>query len=124
LADHSSLKIGLSEVARRDIATILRRSRRDFGQAARLRYQRLIYQGLDDIAADPERLGSSSCSDVLEGGRTYHLRFSRDKVVGDRVKEPRHLLVYRRRESDIEVIRILHDAQDPKKHLPESYWSH
>ena len=102
---------------------ILERSFWDFGEAAALRYKNLIRQSLRDIVADPERIGSFSRSDVVQGGRTYHLQFSRHRVVGGRVKAPRHLLLYRRVENTLEVIRILHDAQDPKRNLPESYRS-
>ena len=38
-----------------------------------------------------------------------------------RVKEPRHFLLYRRRGKVIEVMRILHDARDLERHLPEEY---
>jgi plasmid stabilization system protein ParE len=38
------------------------------------------------------------------------------------VKEPRHFLLYRRREDGvIEVARILHDGRDLQRHLPEEY---
>jgi toxin ParE1/3/4 len=38
------------------------------------------------------------------------------------VTEPRHFLLYRRREDGvIEVARILHDGRDLARHLPEGY---
>ncbi len=106
------------------MAVILERSLWGFGEAAALRYKTLIRQALRDIAADPERIGSVSRPDLAPGARTYHLRLSRHRVAGDRVKEPRHLVLYRRRDGGIKVARILHDAQDPKRHLSESDWSH
>ncbi|HVY95071.1 MAG TPA: type II toxin-antitoxin system RelE/ParE family toxin [Bryobacteraceae bacterium] len=114
------MKIVLSEPAKQDIAAILERSLREFGEAAALRYKALIRQGLRDIQADPERIGSSDRPDLAPGVRTWHLRLSCNRVTGNRVKNPRHRLIYRRRERGIEVIRILHDGQDLKRHLPES----
>jgi len=36
------------------------------------------------------------------------------------VKKPRHFLVYRRRgEEVIDVVRVLHDARDLERHLPD-----
>jgi toxin ParE1/3/4 len=78
---------------------------------------------LKDGASDPERPGSFNRPEIIEGARTYHLRFSRENVTGDRVEVPWHLLLYRRRNNAIEVARVLHDAQDLKRHLPEAYRS-
>jgi toxin ParE1/3/4 len=76
-----------------------------------------------DIANDPERPDSKERPDIMiEGARTYHLKFSRSRVSGLGVKEPRHFLLYRRRKDGIiEVARILHDGRDLARHLPESY---
>jgi toxin ParE1/3/4 len=109
--------------ARRDIAAILKRSLREFGEAAALRYRTLIRQGLIDIEADPERPGSKERPEIMARGvRTYHLEFSRSRVSGSRVKEPRHFLLYRcRADGVIEVARILDDARDLQRHLPGDY---
>jgi toxin ParE1/3/4 len=123
LVDHFRLNIVLSDAAKRDLADILERSFWQFGEAAALRYNNLIRQALRDIEADRERIGSASRSDVVQGGRTYHLQLSRQRIASGRVKSPRHLLLYRRRENEIQVIRILHDGQDPKRNLPEPYRS-
>jgi toxin ParE1/3/4 len=76
-----------------------------------------------DIAEDPDRPGSTEHPEVLaEGVRTYHLEFSRGRVSGGRVKEPRHFLVYRRRPDGlVEVARVLHDTRDLSRHLPPTY---
>lgn len=109
--------------ARRDIAAILKWSIQEFGVAASLRYQALIRQALLDIEADPERPGSKERPDLLvEGARTYHLALSRTRSAGARVKEPRHFLLYRRREDGvIEVARVLHESRDLARHLPVGY---
>lgn len=109
--------------ARRDIAAILKRSVQEFGMAASLRYRALIGQALLDLKDDLERPGSKARPDLLvEGARTYHLALSRTRSAGARVKEPRHFLLYRRREDGvIEVARVLHDSRDLARHLPVGY---
>lgn len=114
-------EVRLARAASRDITAILKWSLREFGEAAALRYASLIEQALSDIADDPERPGSKERPEVREGCRTYHLEFSRSRVAGSRVKEPRHFLVYRFRDLHaIEIIRILHDNRDLARHLPAS----
>ena len=123
MAKKRSLRFHVSGPARRDIASIVKRSLQEFGEAASLRYSALIRQALFDIEADPERPGSKEWPEIMiQGARTYHLELSRSRVSGSRVKEPRHFLLYRRRDDGvIEVARILHDGRDLQRHLPEEY---
>ena len=80
----------------------MKRSLQEFGEAASLRYSALIRQALFDIGADPERPGSKERPEIMiQGARTYHLEFSRSRVSGSTVKEPRHFLLYRRREDGV-----------------------
>jgi plasmid stabilization system protein ParE len=93
------LEIHVTGPARRDIAAILKRSRNEFGVAASERYLAIITQALQDIQADPERPGSKESPEfMIEGARTYHLSFSRRRTG---VKDPRHILLYRRRKNDV-----------------------
>lgn len=80
-------------------------------------------QALRDIEADPELAGSKEHRDIFRGGvRTYHLSSSRDRVIGPQVKEPRHFILYRKREDGvIEVGRVLHDGRDLERHVPADY---
>ena len=113
----------LAPAARQDVREILRWSEQEFGGTAAARYRALIKQAVRDIKADPERPGSQEWPEIMiQGARTYHLEFSRSRVSGSRVKEPRHFLLYRRRDDGvIEVARILHDGRDLQRHLPEDY---
>lgn len=113
----------LAPAARQDVREILKWSERNFGEAAAARYKALIKQAVRDVGADPERPGSKERPEIMaRGARTYHLEFSRSRVSGSRVKEPRHFLLYRRRDDGvIEVARILHDSRDLRRHLPEEY---
>jgi len=115
----------LSDPAKRDILAIVRRSLTAFGSDAALRYENLIAQALYDLRADSAPPGSKERPELMvPGARTYHLYFSRDHVAGDRVKGPRHFLVYRTRQDGIvEVARILHDSCDLEQHLPAEYKS-
>ena len=67
-----------SGTAQHDVRAILSWSRREFGEAAAARYKALVKQALRDLAADPERPGSTERPEILiEGARTYHLWYSR-----------------------------------------------
>lgn len=118
------LRIVLSPSARSDIREALLWSQERFGERTAARYRDLLKQALRDIAANPERPGSRERAELARGIRTYHLFFSRDRARSDLgiVKNPRHFLVYRRRGEDvIDIVRVLHDARDLERHLPEDY---
>jgi toxin ParE1/3/4 len=106
-----------------DIREILRWSERKFGKAAQARYRALIKQAVRDIAEDPERPGSKERPELMvAGARTYHLQFSKSRATGSVVKEPRHILLYRRHaDGAIEVARVLDDVRDLQRHLPQEY---
>lgn len=113
----------LAPAARQDIRDVLRWSGQNFGETAAARYRALIKQAVSDVGTDPERPGSKKRPEIMiHGARTYHLSLSRTKAADVKVKEPRHFLLYRRREDGvIEVARILHDGRDLARHLPENY---
>jgi toxin ParE1/3/4 len=125
VAKRPRLEVQVTGPARRDSAAILKRSRKEFGTAAALRYEALLVQALVDIGNDPARPGSKARPEMMiEGARTYHLSSSRNRTAGPGVKEPRHFLLYRRRDDGVvEVARILHDSRDLQRHLPEDYHS-
>ncbi|MCU0248395.1 MAG: type II toxin-antitoxin system RelE/ParE family toxin [Bryobacter sp.] len=114
-------RIVLSPSAQSDIREALLWSRERFGENAAERYRDLIKQALRDIAADPERPGAANRPDLANGIRTYHLFFSRDRARGPAgtVNKPRHFVIFRRRGNRIDILRILHDARDLERHLPE-----
>jgi len=115
--------LSLAPAARDDLREVLRWSQQKFGGPAAVRYRALIKQAVRDVRTDPERVGSKERPEIMiKGARTYHLGFSRRNVSGSKVKEPRHILLYRRREDGlIEVARILHDGRDLERHLPDDY---
>ena len=91
----------------------------EFGRDAAKRYEGLIIQALRDLEADMERPGSQDRSDLQDGVRSYHLSLSRDRARTALaiVQNPRHFIIYRGREGQGEVLRILHDGRDLQRHL-------
>ncbi len=114
----------LSSLAERDIAELLEWSHRHFGEKIRLRYEALLTQAIMDVVNYPERPGSQDRREIAPGTRTYHLRYSRDRVKRSlgRVRQPRHFLLYRLVEGGlVEIGRVIHDGMDLDRHLPEDY---
>ncbi len=91
-----------------------------FGAAATDRSEALIRQALIDVGEDPFRPSARQRHELPQDIYTYHLAGSRDRIEGDRVKAPRHFLLYRVLSTRVEVLRILHDSRDLERHLPES----
>ena len=92
--------------AGRELGRIFQDSEFGFGPAARKRYEALIEQSIRDLVADPARPGVQ-----IVGGRIhYHLRHSRNRVAGGRVREPRHILVCKIAGDTLIVLAVGHDA--------------
>ncbi len=116
------MEVILSPKARSDIASILAWTLENFGALTMKRYGRLIQTAIEEVAANPEIVGSAARPQIAEPCRTYHLFRSRTKAGGrgDRVRHPRHFLLYRVTASGaVEIGRVLHDSMDVEQHLPE-----
>ena len=114
----------LARAAEADIVDLLARTEENFGEIARLRYERLLVAALRDAAADPERIGSIVRPEFGEHVRSYHLRHSRERARCEHgiVLRPRHLLLYRAaRPGLIGIGRVLHDAMEIERHLPREF---
>jgi toxin ParE1/3/4 len=113
----------LSEAATEDIVRILAYTEENFGEIARIRYERLLIATLRDIAADPVRVGSVARTELGAKVRSYHLRYSRDRARTEHgiVQRPRHVILYRVTPEVIGIGRVLHDAMELERHLPTSY---
>jgi len=114
----------LAPATEQDIVSILAWTHEHFGEQARLRYEALLIQAIEDIAENPERPGSNPRDGLVAGGRTYHLWHSRDRVdkaVGS-VRKPRHFLIFRiNAGGEVEIGRVLHDSMDLAAQLPKDY---
>ncbi len=114
-------KVILAPAAEADLADILAWSAEAFGDAARRRYAALIVQAIEDLTADPARVGVETRPEIAAGVQTYHLAHFRNRVApaAGRVITPRHFLIFRlRRDSAVEIVRVLHDSMDLARHLP------
>ena len=110
--------------ARRDIASILAWTQENFGPQTLKRYAKLIQTAIMEVAANPELPGSAQRPEIATHCRTYHLIHSRNKAGGrgNKVRKPRHVLLYRVGESGVvEIGRVLHDSMELEQHLPEEY---
>lgn len=105
--------------AQRDIGEVLRTSETNFGVAAADRYRHLILRALEDLRRDPVRVAASRDSRLPEGLWLYHLRHTNGRLeAGARVGRPRHFAVYRHDDRTLELVRLLHDAMDLRRHMP------
>lgn len=110
----------ISPVADADIASALTWSVEHFGEKAHRRYQILITTALEDLCANPDKIGSVKRPEFGAGLRSYHLRFSRRdaRTAEGVVHRLRHMVVYRPNgDSILEVVRVLHDGMELKRHL-------
>jgi toxin ParE1/3/4 len=111
----------LSSHAEDDIVSILAWSLDKFGAAACRRYEALLVTAFDTLCQNPERFGSTARPEFGDSVRTYHLSFSRDeaRTAEGVVHRPRHLLAYRvHGQTELEIVRILHDSMELERHLP------
>ena len=114
----------LAGIAQADIVDLLAWTDENFGEIARLRYERLLVTAFRDVAAEPERINSIARPELGENVRSYHLRHSRERARTERgiVIRPRHLLLYRFARADlIGIGRVLHDAMEIDRHLPQEF---
>lgn len=105
-------RIRLARQAEIDYFRILHASAERFGSGQADIYEGHLIAALTALEAGPELRGSVARADIPSDLRTFHL--ARLGV------SARHLICYRAREGGvIEVLRILHDAMDLPRHIPE-----
>lgn len=110
----------LSGPAKADIASVLRASEMRHGVQARIRDRALLTAALRRIAADPTGLSTVDRSDVLEGGRSFHIRHSRAESREASVGDPAHVIFYRALTPGlVEILRVLHERMEPSRHVKE-----
>ncbi len=115
----------LSEAAQVDVLGILAWTHQQFGETARLRYERLVVAALRDVASNPDRPGSIARPELGAGVRSWHLRLSRlhNGPGVEFVRRPRHFLMYRTEPGLVVIGRVLHDAMELARHLDsEANW--
>jgi len=112
------MRLVVTAKARRDIFILLATSRSQFGPEAQKRYRLLVEQAMTDLTDNPGRPGVTRPDGLPEGIWLYHVRHARARPpVSQRVGRPRHVLVFRQRSDELDLLRVLHDAMDLPSHM-------
>lgn len=112
-----SLDYVLTAEAEADLDEILIWSHRRFGGAVREAYEALVFAGIEDVAAEPDRVGSHGRPELGATVKSWHLALSRKHVEEGmrRIATPRHLVIYRVAGDEVYILRLLHDAMDLRR---------
>ena len=94
-------KILIRPTARNDIKKIWRYTYKNWGEQQADTYTNSLGQAIDEIPENPEIGGS--IEHVLQGYRLYHFKD--------------HLIIYRVRPTVIDIVRVLGESMDVKRHL-------
>lgn len=116
------MRYHLSQKAISDIAGLLDESEENFGLSAQARYAALIDQAIRDVVDDPFRPRSQARPDIAADVRIWHLRNSRDRVRGDKVKRPRHFLMYRVVDEQVQIGRVMFERRDLPGQVVDDMW--
>jgi toxin ParE1/3/4 len=111
------VEIEFTAQALEDVASIQTWTEQHFGELTSERYDELLTHALDDLLADPMRLGVKQHPDLPTTLFLYHLRFSRINSKQNAIKKPRHFIAFRLQTQLLTVLRVLHDSMDVTAHL-------
>ena len=104
-------RLRLAAQARADIQEAVAWSRDEFGAMQADRYLLAIQATTATLRQSPLGPRTRARDDLAPGLRVLHMRRAGHRG--------RHLLIYRVAEPDtVMVLRVLHDAMDPARHLP------
>lgn len=113
----------ISVSAQNDIARALEWSFENFGAAAEARYSALIAAAIAHAAQDPNALGLKKRAELPGDVLSWHLSQSVMHSTGGRVRKPRHVLICRWVDAQLQVARLLHEVQDPTLNFdPTTDW--
>ena len=94
---------------------MLRWTSAQFGEAQAHVYAETLFAALKDLAAGPSVAGRKKRDDITKGLSTLH--------VARNGRKGRHFVMFRiahdQGSAVIDVLRILHDAMDLQRHLPQ-----
>jgi toxin ParE1/3/4 len=104
-------RVRLGAAAEVDFANILKWTAENFGARQSRAYRDILVQAIGELAAGPDVAGSRTRDEIMAGLRTLH--------VARRGRRGSHFLMYRAApNSTIEIVRILHDRMDLRRHVP------
>ena len=108
-------QIRLTQAAEADFQQIVRWSAQQFGKRQAIVYANLIGHTLEELAHGPDIPGVRRRDEIARGLRTIH--------VSRKGRHGRHFVIFRVSPDQgaraIEVLRLLHDAMDVERHLPD-----
>jgi toxin ParE1/3/4 len=106
-------RVRLGAAAEVDFANILKWTTENFGARQSRGYRDTLVQAIGELADGPNVAGSKARDEIMPGLRT--LRVAR------RDRRGSHFLMYRAApNSTIEIVRILHDRMDLRRHVPSA----
>jgi len=104
-------RVRLGAAAEVDFANILKWTTENFGLRQSRIYRDILIRAIGKLANGPDVAGSKVRDDILPGIRTLH--------VARHGRRGSHFVMYRAApESTIEIVRILHDRMDLRRHTP------
>jgi toxin ParE1/3/4 len=106
-------RVRLGAAAEVDFANILKWTTETFGGRQSRVYRDTLVQAIGELADGPDVAGSKARDEIMTGLRTLH--------VARRGRRGSHFLMYRvAPKSTIEIVRILHDSMDLRRHVPSA----
>ena len=108
----------VSRAAQRELLRIFSDSVTRFGEDASLRHEELVIRAIQDLVENPQRIGARPVGARIH----YHLGHSRNRVAGERVRDPRHLLVAKIVSARLVVLAVVHDAMVEGLHARIEEW--
>jgi len=106
-------RVRLGAAAELDFANIVRWTAENFGRRQARVYRDTLVLAIAELGDGPNVAGSKARGEIMSGLRTLH--------VARRGRRGSHFLMYRAApESTIEIVRILHDRMDRKRHMPSA----
>lgn len=111
------MKYRLTLLAERDVAAILRKTRKQFGSGQVRRYANVIERGVAMVAAEPMRPSSMERAEMGKGVRSFHLELAAKRRHG-----ASHILYFLETsgphgERELVILRVLHESMEPKRRL-------
>jgi len=103
-------RVRLGAAAEVDFANIVKWTAENFGPRQSRAYRDILVQAISELAYGPNVAGSKVRDEIMAGLRTLH--------VARRRRRASHFLMYRTApNSTIEIVRILHDRMDLRRHI-------
>jgi len=106
-------RVRLGAAAEVDFANIVKWTSENFGARQSRVYRDTLVQAIGELTEGPNGAGSRARDEIMAGLRTLH--------VTRRGRRGSHFLMYRAApNSTIEIVRILHDRMDLRRHVPSA----